>query len=120
MQVSIIVATHNRYQSLERCLASLLALNYHEFEIIVVDDGSTDETEFLLKSINDPRVRVIKHQKIGAKSRARNTGVTVAKYDIVAFIDDDCMADQDWLKYLVEKIGIELSWFGSGANILCK
>lgn len=104
MPVSIIVSTYNRYQSLERCLTSLLALNYNEFEIIVVDDGSTDDTEFLLKSINDPRVRVIKQQKNLGPSRARNTGVTLAKYDIVAFIDDDCTADPDWLKYLADKI----------------
>jgi glycosyltransferase involved in cell wall biosynthesis len=79
-------------------------LNYEGFEIIVVDDGSTDETEFLLKSVNDPRVRWVKHQSNLGPSRARNTGVTLAKYDVVAFIDDDCVADKDWLKYLVEKI----------------
>jgi glycosyltransferase involved in cell wall biosynthesis len=79
-------------------------LNYQEFEIIVVDDGSTDDTEFLLRSIDDPRLRVIKHQKNLGLSHARNTGVTLARHGVVAFIDDDCVADPDWLKFLVDKI----------------
>jgi len=112
MSVSIVVSTFNRCQSLERCLASLLALNYSEFEIIVVDDGSTDETAFFLKSLKDTRIRVVRLARNSGLSHARNTGVLAARYEVVAFVDDDCVVDKDWLKYLSEKI------FQGGAGLV--
>lgn len=97
--VTVVVACFNGERTLKACLDSLLRLRYADFEIIVVDDGSTDSTPKIV--LEYPKVRSFRHEKNLGLSTARNTGILAANGEIVAFIDADCRADEDWLYYLV-------------------
>ena len=98
-KVSVIVAAYNGARTLKLCLDSLQRLNYPDYEIILVDDGSTDTTPQIAASF--PNVRRIRHEKNFGLSVARNTGIAAASGEIIAFTDSDCRADEDWLHYLV-------------------
>jgi len=95
--ISVVVITFNRSGSLANCLTSLLKQSEKPHEIIVVDDGSTDDTKRVVKSFKD--VRYV-HQKHSGIAAARNLGIESVKGDIIAFTDDDCVADKDWLRNL--------------------
>ena len=98
-RVSVIVASYNGGRTLPACLDSLERLNYPNYEIIVADDGSTDDTPQTVKK--HPNVRYLHHDQNLGLSVARNTGIAAATGEIVAFTDSDCRADEDWLYYLV-------------------
>lgn len=95
--VSVVVCTHNGARTLERCLAGLEDLDYPDFEVIVVDDGSTDESAEIAAR---HRCRLISTENRGLAS-ARNTGLHETRGEIVAYIDDDAHPDAHWLRYLV-------------------
>lgn len=97
-QVSVVVASYNGGRTLPACLNSLTHLNYPNYEIILVDDGSTDDTAKIASHF--PSVRTIHQPNLGL-SAARNTGIAAAKGDLIAFTDSDCRTDEDWLYYLV-------------------
>ncbi len=98
-KVSVVVASYNGDRTLKTCLDSLEKLNYPDYEIILVDDGSTDTTPQIARL--HPRVQYLRHEQNLGLSSARNTGIAAAAGDIVAFTDADCRADEDWLYYLV-------------------
>lgn len=98
-KVSVVVASYNSANTLKPCLESLRNLNYSDYEIILVDDGSTDATPQLAPLY--PTVRYFRHHTNLGLSVARNTGIAAAEGEIVAFTDADCRADEDWLYYLV-------------------
>jgi GT2 family glycosyltransferase len=98
-RVSVVVASYNGANTLKLCLQSLEQLNYPNYEVILVDDGSKDNTPQIAAQF--PGVRTIRHPKNQGLSVARNTGIHAATGDIVAFTDSDCRADEDWLHYLV-------------------
>jgi O-antigen biosynthesis protein len=100
-KVSVVVASYNGAGTLRTCLESLSRLNYPDYEVILVDDGSTDNTQEIASSF--PRVRNIRQNNLGL-SAARNTGIAAATGEIVAFTDSDCRADEDWLHYLVNEL----------------
>lgn len=100
-QVSVVVASYNSARTLKACLDSLVRLNYPWFEVILVDDGSTDNTAEFAELHRG--VRYIRQQHQGL-SVARNTGIAAASGEIVAFTDADCRADEDWLYYLVAEL----------------
>lgn len=115
-KVSVVVASYNGARTLKLCLESLQRLNYPDYEIILVDDGSTDTTPQIAAAF--PDVRCIRHEKNFGLSVARNTGIAAAKGEIVAFTDSDCRADEDWLYYLVGTLaGSEFVGVG-GPNLL--
>jgi glycosyltransferase involved in cell wall biosynthesis len=97
-RVSVVVASYNGGRTLPACLDSLTHLNYPNYEVILVDDGSTDDT--LKIAAHYPSVRTIHHENRGL-SAARNTGINAATGEIVAFTDSDCRVDEDWLYYVV-------------------
>ncbi|HYB89644.1 MAG TPA: glycosyltransferase, partial [Candidatus Binataceae bacterium] len=99
-KVSVVVAAYNAETTLGLCLESLRALNYPDYETIVVDDGSIDSTAAVAEKAAVRRVRV-DHRGLAA---ARNAGIDAATGQIVAFIDADATADRDWLYHLVETI----------------
>jgi len=99
--VSVIVCSYNGGQTLAACLDSLGKLNYPDYEVILVDDGSTDDTAYIAAQF--PRVRYI-HQSNCGLSHARNTGAVAAKGEVFAYTDSDCMADVDWLYYLIRTL----------------
>ncbi len=96
--VSVIVCSYNGGRTLAACLDSLGNLNYPDYEVILVDDGSTDDTAYIAAQF--PRVRYI-HQSNHGLSHARNTGAAAANGEVFAYTDSDCMADADWLYYLI-------------------
>lgn len=99
--VSVVVSTYNRLSSLERCIGSLLRQRYDLFEIIVVNDASTDGTSGFLQGLNLPNVRVLQLHTNSGVCTARNIGISSALMPIIAFTDDDCEAKDDWLMHLV-------------------
>jgi len=96
--VSVIVCSYNGGPTLASCLDSLGKLNYPEYEVLLVDDGSTDDTSYIAAQF--PWVRYI-HQSNQGLSHARNTGAATAKGEVFAYTDSDCMVDPDWLYYLI-------------------
>jgi GT2 family glycosyltransferase len=95
-KVSVVVCTHNGAGTLAECLGGLSQLDYPDYEVIVVDDGSTDGSA----EIADAHpVRVIRTPNRGL-SAARNEGLAAAEGEIVAYIDDDAVPDSHWLRYL--------------------
>jgi glycosyltransferase involved in cell wall biosynthesis len=98
--VSIIVAVRNMERTIGRCVESLLAVDYPHKEIIVVDDGSTDSTP---EVIGRYPIRTVSIKNRGV-SGARNEGVILSTYEIVAFTDGDCYSERDWLMRLVRHL----------------
>jgi glycosyltransferase involved in cell wall biosynthesis len=87
--VSVIVPTRNRWPFLQVAVASVLAQEDVDLELIVVDDGSTDETAQRLADVDDPRLHVVKRVPPHGVARARNAGIAVARGEWLAFLDDD-------------------------------
>jgi GT2 family glycosyltransferase len=96
-KVSVIVCTYNGSRTIGDCLDGLSRLEYPDFEVIVVDDGSTDSTPQIAARYN---VKLISTDNHGL-SDARNTGLRAATGEIVAYIDDDAWPDPHWLDYVV-------------------
>ena len=111
--VSIIVCSYNGGKTLKDCLESLDLLNYPNYEVVLVDDGSKDDTQEIVRNFEAARVK--RSQADGRKlpafmnivqvnmglSHARNVGAYASKGDVIAYTDSDCMADPDWLYYMV-------------------
>lgn len=95
--VSVVICTYNRADYLKKCLDSMLNQTYDNFEVIVVNGPSTDETENLLEKYP---FKGIQQKEKGGLSAARNIGIRTARGEIIAFIDDDGIADKDWLDEL--------------------
>jgi GT2 family glycosyltransferase len=100
-KVSVVVCSYNGGRTLDQCLKSLERLDYPDYEVIVVDDGSTDDTQDVLACF--PCVRVIRQGNMGL-SVARNVGLAAATGEMVAYTDSDCFADPDWLTHLVQQL----------------
>jgi len=97
--VSVVVCTYNGAATIAQCLASCARLAYPEFEVVVVDDGSTDQTAAIAAEF-DVRLVTTPNQGLAA---ARNVGLEHARGEIVAYLDDDAWPDPDWLRYLVSE-----------------
>jgi len=97
--VSIIIATYNREHVLRRAIQSALAQTYHDFELIIIDDGSTDNTERLVKSFSGEKIRYIRYGENKGPAAARNTGIQSAKGAYIAFLD----SDDEWMPEKLEK-----------------
>ncbi|UIZ99531.1 glycosyltransferase family 2 protein [Acinetobacter johnsonii] len=88
--VSVIVPVYNVEQYLDECLNSIRQQTYENLEIIVVEDCSTDNSlNTVIKHSEDPRVKLIQHEKNSGLSAARNTGIDAAKGDYIMFVDSD-------------------------------
>lgn len=94
---SVVVCTHNGGHRMPVCLRALRGIDYPNYEVIVVDDGSTDNTALVVKGFDG--VRLIQMEHVGL-SAARNKGAEEAKGEIIAYTDDDCEPDTAWLMWL--------------------
>ncbi len=95
-RMSVIVCTYNGSPTIGQCCEELTRLDYPDYEVIVVDDGSTDDTAAVVSQYD---VKLIQTENHGL-SAARNTGANAATGEIVAYIDDDAWPDAHWLHYL--------------------
>jgi GT2 family glycosyltransferase len=105
--MSVVVATRDRPRSLERCLDSLVSLEYPNFELVLVDNApATDGTVAMLAGRADlaARIRYVREDRRGLAS-AHNAGVAVAEGEIVAFTDDDVVVDRGWLSAMETGFG---------------
>ncbi len=98
-KVSVILPTYNRATLIGRAVESVLNQTYRDFELIIVDDGSTDDTEKVVKSFSDERIYYTKHKVNKGAAAARNTGLKLAKGELIAFQD----SDDEWLPEKLEK-----------------
>lgn len=101
--ISVVIPLYNKEKSIEQSLKSVLSQSYDDFEVVVVDDGSTDDSVAVVEAINDPRIRFVK-QENGGPSKARNTGVKNAKGEWVLFLDADDELLPDALRYFAHII----------------
>jgi GT2 family glycosyltransferase len=95
--ISVLVCTRNGSPTLRPCLEALGAQTHGNYEVVVIDDGSTDDTPAIAKSF--PFVRYERQDHAGL-SAARNRGMELAKGDLLAYTDDDCIPDEDWLLHV--------------------
>ena len=113
-KVSVVVACYNGARTLKLCLEALARLRYPDYEVILVDDGSSDATPQIAAQF--PAVRCLRqpHQGLAV---ARNTGIAAATGQIIAFTDSDCRPDEDWLHYLVSDL-LRSNFAGIGGHNL--
>lgn len=91
--VSIILPTYNRAASVGRAVESVLRQTYPYFELLVIDDGSTDDTERIIREYGDKRIKYYKLLHNEGQSKARNIGMDLAQYEFLAFEDSDDLWD---------------------------
>jgi glycosyltransferase involved in cell wall biosynthesis len=97
--VSVVIPHYNKGPYIARALNSVLTQTFPDFEVIVVDDGSTDDGAEIIRGFDDPRIRLIQQENRGV-SAARNRGIEAARAELVAFLD----ADDEWLPKFLETI----------------
>ena len=96
--VSIIIPTYNRSSSLKRAVQSALSQTFQDFEIIVIDDASTEPPKEIINSFKDKRIKFIRHKLNRGGAAARNTGIRASKGEYIAFLD----SDDEWLSDKLE------------------
>lgn len=97
--VSVVLPTYNRAGSIHMSVESILSQTFQDFELIIVDDGSTDDTEAVIHTIDDSRVKYIKCDRNYGATHARNVGIQIASGQYVAFQD----SDDQWLPEKLRK-----------------
>ena len=95
--ISVIIPVYNREKTVKKAIDSVLAQTWKDMEIIVIDDGSTDKSAEVIKSIKDARIKYI-YQKNAGACAARNHGLDLATGDIIAFHDSDDVWHKDKLE----------------------
>ena len=108
-RVSVIIPTFNRSDYLRQAIASVLAQTFSAFEIVVVDDGSTDDTAGAVAVFNDPRIIYLFQENAG-RSSARNHGLSQARGEYIAFLDDDDL-------YLPDKLAVQTDFLDAHQEI---
>lgn len=98
-KISIIIPSYNRSAKLKKSIESILRQSYTDFELLIVDDASTDDTQEMVEAVGDERIRYIRQEVNGGASAARNEGVRQARSEIIAFQDSDDI----WLPDKLEK-----------------
>lgn len=97
--ITVVMPVYNRADVIGRALQSVLSQSYGDFELIVVDDGSTDDLAVALRRFPDPRVKVLRHEVNRGAAAARNSGLRAARGTYIAFID----SDDEWLPEKLER-----------------
>lgn len=115
-KISVVIATYNGARTLQTCLESLKRINYPNYEVIVVNDGSTDATAEIVGKF--PEFKLITHDINQGLSAARNTGFKASQGEIIAYTDDDCRVDEYWLLLLCNELINSKSVAIGGPNYL--
>ncbi|GEO64384.1 glycosyltransferase family 2 protein [Companilactobacillus nantensis] len=126
--ISVIVPCYNSEKYIDRCINSLIHQSYKNFELIIIDDGSTDNSLGKIRhwSLFDNRINVITQKNLG-RSTARNKGIENSRGDYITFVDSDDFVTSDYLFHLVKGVsqGQDISMVGSisidnDSNVLSK
>ena len=113
MKVSIVIPTYNRAHLIEPAIRSILKQTHSEWELLIVDDGSTDNTDAVIEQyLRDARVKYIKKENSGA-AESRNVGVANATADVITFLDSDDEAEPHWLQTMTGRMEQD------GADVVC-
>lgn len=110
--VTVIIPTYNRAKLVRKAIDSVLKQTYTNFEVLVIDDHSTDNTKEIIESFDDDRIKYLLNERKKGAQGARNTGLLNAKGEWIAFLDSDDL----WLK---EKLQVQLSELASTKKYFC-
>jgi glycosyltransferase involved in cell wall biosynthesis len=113
IQFSVVIPLYNKANYIQNCLKSVLKQTHKEFEVILVNDGSTDGSEAVVERFQDSRIRLV-HQENKGASAARNKGVSLAKHEWIALID----ADDYWYPNHLEGLQNTIEQFPK-ADVVC-
>src|SRR3990167_5374338 len=102
MKVSVVIPAYNEEKWIGQTLEAILEQDYQDFEVIVVDNASTDKTSDIVKLFKDARITLINEPKKGILY-AREAGRKIATGDILAQLDADCLTKKDWISNAVKK-----------------
>jgi glycosyltransferase involved in cell wall biosynthesis len=114
-EISVIIPAYNAERTIIETINSVQKQTFSDFEIIVVNDGSTDKTQAVLQSLDEPRLRIISSENFGVSS-ARNKGIKAAQSEFIAFLDADDLWTDDKLELQLAaikanpKVGVVYSW----------
>lgn len=113
--VSVVIPTYNRAHLVGQAIESVLHQTCQYFEIIVVDDASTDNTQEVVKGFGDPRIQYLLHEQNYGAPQARNSGAEVARYEYLAFLDSDDV----WYPVFLERQLAVLNGFPPDVGMIC-
>lgn len=108
-RVSVIIPTYNRSGYLSQAIGSVVAQTYGDWEAIIIDDGSTDDTATVVVAMGDPRIRYYRQENAG-RSAARNRGLELARGEFIAFLDDDDL-------YLPRKLELQVGFLDQHQDV---
>ncbi|MCW8139905.1 MAG: glycosyltransferase family 2 protein, partial [Planctomycetota bacterium] len=114
---SVVVPTHGRAAVLPRAIGSVLSQSFSDFELIVVDDASPDETPIVVSTFTDARLKYVRRPRNGGAAATRNTGIGAARGRFVCFLDDDDELLPDYLREMHDILAdaaqdVGLAWPG--------
>lgn len=101
MKISVIIPAYNSSKFIKRVVTSVLLQTYENFELVIVDDCSTDNTVELVESFTDNRIKIVKHQENTGAGVARQSGLKEATGEFIMFIDSDDYVKDDFLEQCV-------------------
>ncbi len=111
---SIITATYKRPLLLMRTINSVMSQTFGDYEHIIIDDANDDETEKIVNQIDDKRIVLVSHSITKGAAAARNSGIKIAKGNLILFLDDD----DEYLPELLEKMFIRFSKAGKNVGFI--
>ena len=103
--ISIVMSSYNRPKKLKRAVDSVLKQTFTDWELVIVDDNSKEDTQAVAEAFKDPRIRYIKRKKnFGNDTRPKNEGILASKGEFICFLDDDNEYRPDHLAILLKEI----------------
>lgn len=99
--ISVCLATRNRPEQLKQCLTAILNNTFQRFELIIIDQSNTSKTKRVVSELQSRKIRYVKMTATG-KAKAINLAITIAKNELLAFTDDDCIVTKNWLKTMYD------------------
>lgn len=115
--VSVIIPTYNRCNLVKEAIESVLRQSFTDFEILVIDDGSTDNTTSVIQNIRDDRVKYF-YKKNGGLSSTRNLGLLKSRAEYVALLDDDDLWPNDYLRVMINRLQSKKEYSTAYARVL--